>query len=399
MNSCVVLAFCVGVVASNTFGRMVPPKDPLDGVLDAQLVVIVRQWPAESSKVFKIEEVFLGDKKKGDCVDLDDFKLETTQQYGPPITDPITPDTRILLLLQRNKKSSTHWEPTYFHESFFWVQRSQDVLLLRRAAERAVDLRQQWEGAVRLSDPKERVAALWPFLSLEKYGVSFFKHTEAQLEKAKPAAGEYFAEQFDGMSANERMLLLPGAGTYGSEQLHVKLRTHLGKLQHRYEDFVGRSGRLPKEIDWSTMPDGFKNVIAELYYGLAGLARFADRADLPYIRAAGLWSAKYHLEQMADAVVNAFRDMPDAGNLPAIDSILKEFMPGRRAGMWSIDSDAEDALCKHRYSGSVPLLTAFLGEDSKAQKCLTDIVGRNLGQNPKPWIDWYKAANGRAPNF
>jgi hypothetical protein len=271
---------------------------------------------------------------------------------------------------------------------------------LRRAAERAIEARQQWESAVRLSDPEQRVAALWPFLSIERYGVSFSEHTEVQFEKAKPASGEYFAERFDGMSANERMLLLRGAGAFGSEQLHMKLKAHLDQLRQRYENFVAASGRLPRDVDWNTMPQNVKDVSGELYYGLAGLARFDDRHDLAYIRVAALWSAKYHLEQMADAAVDAFRDMPDAANLPAIDASLKEFMPQRRAGMWSIDSDAERALCKHRYSESVPLLTLFLVEDSQAeeaQECLAGIVGHDLGRNPKSWLDWYRTMGGRAP--
>ena len=50
-------------------------------------------------------------------------------------------------------------------------QRSDEVALLRRAAERAVDLRKQWEKSAAISDPKQRVAALWPFLALHTYGV------------------------------------------------------------------------------------------------------------------------------------------------------------------------------------------------------------------------------------
>ena len=400
MNCRVILALCIALVASNTFARMVPRKDPLDGVLDAQLVVIVRQWPVENTKVFKIEDVFLGDKKKGDDIDLGELKLETIQESGPPMVEPITPETRILVFLQHSKESPRRWEPTYYQESVFWVQRSQDVLLLRRAAERAVDLRQRWERAAKLSDLKQRVYALWPFLSLENYGVSFSKHTQAELRKAKPVAGEYFAAHFDEMSHDERMLLLPAAGGYGSEKLQVKLRTHLYQLRQEYEHFVARSGTLPKNVDWNTMPEDVKDATGELYYGLGALASFDDRDDLSYIRAAGLWSAKYHLEQMADAAVDAFRDMPDVANLPVMDSLLKEFLPGRRTGMWSVDWDAERALCKHSYPETIPLLALFLGNGSmadEAHECLTRIVGRDFGPNPKAWIDWYKTTQRQAP--
>jgi hypothetical protein len=274
--------------------------------------------------------------------------------------------------------------------------------LLQRAAERAVDLRKQWEKAAGIPDPRQRVIALWPFLDLFKYGVSFFKHTTSELQKASPAAGEYFAERFDEMSHNDKMMLLAGAGAYGSENLHQKLRTHLADQQHAYETFVASFGRVPKRGDWNAMPDNMKDVTGEIYYGLGGLAGFRDRDDLPFIRATAFWSAKYHLEQTAEAAVNAFRDMPDKENLPAIESVLKEFLPGRQPGMWSVDIDAERALCKHQYAESVPLLAPFVAEDftsDETEECLSKIVGRDLGRSPRAWIDWYKAASSRPPQL
>jgi hypothetical protein len=224
--------------------------------------------------------------------------------------------------------------------------------------------------------------------------VSFFKHTEVELEKARPAAGEYFAEHFDEMSSDDRMVLLPGAGAYGSETLHEKLRRHLDQQRHVYQEFVAGLGRLPSAADWITMPKSVRDATGEIYYGLAGLAEFRDRDDLPFIRATALWSAKYHLEDPADAAIDAFRDMPDEANLAVIDRLLKEFLPGRKPGMWSIDSDAERALCKHRHPETVPLLAPFVAEAdagmaTESESCLEEIVGQDLGRNPKAWIDWY----------
>jgi hypothetical protein len=62
------------------------------------------------------------------------------------------------------------------------------------------------------------------------------------------------------------------------------------------------------------MPENINDVTGDIYYGLAGLADFHDRGDLPFIRTLALWSVKYHLEQTADVAVDAFRDMPDKAN-------------------------------------------------------------------------------------
>jgi hypothetical protein len=276
--------------------------------------------------------------------------------------------------------------------------KAEDVALLRRAAERAVDLRKQWEKAADIPDPKQRVAALWPFLSLPTYGVSFLQHTESELQKAAPVAGEYFADHLDEMSHNERMSLLPEAGAYGSEKLHDKLRKHLDLQQHIYEEYVKTLGRMPTQSDQTTIPESALNACGETYYGLTGLAKFQDRKDLPFIRAMAVWASKYHLEQTAEAAVHAFRDMPDRANLSALDIILKEFLPERKPGEASIDFDAERALCQHKYMETIRLLAPFSADAvdqlaGDAEYCLTEIVGRDLGRSPAAWIDWYATAS------
>jgi hypothetical protein len=389
---------CAILVSLAAFARLVPHKDPLDGVLDAELVVIVSPSPSGQPGLFKIEEVLLGDLHVGDSLDLGDFKLSITQESGPPILEVISPTTRVLLFLQRVTDSRSLWEPTYFGESYFWVQRPEDVALLRRAAERAVDLRTQWENATHIPDQKQRVAALWPFLSLRSYGVSFLKHTHAELQKTAPTAGEYFADHFDEMSHDERMLLLPEAGAYGSKKLHDRLIRDLAEQQHHYETYVASLGTVPRAVDWNTMPKDVQDASGEIYYGLAGLVEFHDRNDLPLIRATALWSAKYHQEQTAEAALQGFRRIPDPANLAAIESILKEFLPGRKPGMWSVDWEAERALCQHRYPETVLLLAPFVAESdnnlaTESESCLADIVGLDLGRNPKSWIDWYGATH------
>jgi len=213
-------------------------------------------------------------------------------------------------------------------------------------------LRRVWEKAAATPDLRLRVAELWPFLSLPTYGASFLQHTESELQKAAPVAGEYFADHLDGMSHSERMSLLAEAGALGSERLHDKLRKHLDLQRHIYEEYVATLGRLPSESDWSIMPESALNASGETYYGLNGLARFQDRNDLPFVRATAVWAAKYHLEQTAEAAVHAFRDMPDRANLPTFEIILKEFLPERKPGVASIDFDAERGALSAQVSGN-----------------------------------------------
>jgi hypothetical protein len=202
------------------------------------------------------------------------------------------------------------------------------------------------------------------------------------------------------MSHNERMSLLPGAGAYGSNMLHEKLKNYLNEQQQRYEKFVAASGRRPQDSEWNSMPANVKDIRGETYYGLAGLAKFNDRNDLPYIRRMAIWAAQYHLEQTAEAAINAFRDMPDRANLPAIQQIRNEFLPGRKPGIWTVvDWDTERALCTHNYLETIPLLAPFVADAqmaNEAEGCLQQIVGRDLGKDPKAWIDWYTTTRNRS---
>jgi hypothetical protein len=208
-----IAALFLSFVALSAFARIVPNKDPLNGVLDAELVVIAGPSLSGKPGIFRIEDVFLGDLHAGDSIDLGDFKLSVVQRYGSPEIEPINPATRILFFLQRAKNSATLWKPTYFEESYFWVQRTEDVALLKRAAERAVNLRRDWEKAAATPDPKLRVAELWPFLSLPTYGVSFLQHTESEFRimKERPGRGRMWqprlpggANQFSGWSCTRR---------------------------------------------------------------------------------------------------------------------------------------------------------------------------------------------------
>ena len=148
------LLLCL-ILPSTGFARIVPVKNPLDGVLDAQLVLIVRKGP--NARLFRVDQVFWGDATPGDLIDLGEFQLATVQQYGPPVIDPIAPETRILVFLKHENDPSAPWQPTYFQEAYFWVQKPEDEQRLRNDAQRAVEARRQWEKA-EISPTRQRAS-------------------------------------------------------------------------------------------------------------------------------------------------------------------------------------------------------------------------------------------------
>jgi hypothetical protein len=98
------------LLASETsWPKLVAPRNPFDGILDAEVVVIVKEV---GSGAFGVEEVFLGAANIGDVIALPDFKLFTPQRYGPDIVEATTEKTRILMFLRRG--AAQIWELTGF---------------------------------------------------------------------------------------------------------------------------------------------------------------------------------------------------------------------------------------------------------------------------------------------
>jgi hypothetical protein len=389
---------CLLLSSTVSLAKLVPAGDYRNGILDAELVVIVSQ---ESPGNFRVEEAFLGSGNNGDAIELPGFRLFTEQECGPDIVEPVTSDTRILLFLRHKKDRPAAWEPTYFGYSFFWVQNPEQVSQLRNTAEEAVALRRRWEEAANTPDLRRRVQALWPFLSMKDYGVDIREHTELALQKIPPISGDYFAERFDEMPRLDRIDLFSYAGLYGGEKLHQKLINHIKAQQHLYEGFVS-TYNLDKHnalASWNTIPDPVKDSSGDIYYGLAGLASFQRRDDLPMIREIARWAVEYGLEQTCAAALNAFRTVPEKQNLPVIALIWQSF-PLVRDGNASFYIDVIRALSTHKYAQTIPLLAPFVTDGfagTEVQAALTTIVGQDLGGTPEPWMAWYRTVNN--PRF
>ena len=315
--------WCAILLASGTcWTKLVGPRNPFDGVLDADLVVIVKE---SGQSAFSVEEVFLGTASIGDIIALPDFKLSTPQRDGPDIVEATTEETRILMFLRRGPAQI--WELTGFNDCLFWVQDPKQIFQLENMAKRAVDARQRWQNAAQIADAKERVAALWEFVFRQKYGRIFFEHTMEELRKAGTPAGDYIAEKFDSTPWNDRSPFYNEAGAYGSEALHERLISHLQKSLRAYEAFVLAAGWAPKDAfsHWNEYPESAKDLYGEIYYGLAGIASFKDPRDLPLIREAALRAVDFHLEEPCQAALDAFRSMPSGDNVPIIAAIQGEF--------------------------------------------------------------------------
>ena len=377
------------LIPSSVLGRLIPRRDAREGVLDAELVAIVNHRAQDD---YEIDEVFLGHGEPGDSLRVPGFKLFAVQRYGPDITEPISQQTRILLFLQRKKGDFESWEPADRGYCFFWVQDPGGVFQLRSIAQRAVDLRRQFEQAVRIPDPQQRVEALYPFLW--DYGASFFQHTREELLEAGPVAGDYIADRLESMTFDQRATLIRLGCTYGSDELHSALLRHIQIEQDLWDGYVNGHAEDPRTSDalWYGSPEAIRYADSEIAYTLAGLMSFRDRGDLPAIRAVALWASERGLGGISSYALAAFRDMPDSANLPVIDALWKESQVHPEYFGDSFRLDVGGALIAHRFREAIPQLVQFLGDflwANRVNESLTSIVGCNLGQDRKAWLEWY----------
>jgi hypothetical protein len=136
-----------------------------------------------------------------------------------------------------------------------------------------------------------------------------------------------------------------------------------------------------------------KDMWGELYYGLAGLASFRDKKDLPFVRQLALWAVDRRFKQTCDAALGAFANMPESANLPVIDAIWEEFSTRPYQGNALSPFDVTRSLRAHRFPETVPILAKLLSDEkagNEARTFLSEIVGEDLGKDPNVWLEWYE---------
>lgn len=382
--SCV--TFLLIISANQTvYAKLCPLHDARGGVLDADVVVIVKQ---AATDYFRIEETLFGETGVGDLIHLPGFKLATCQEYGPDLVEPITPDTQILLFLV---KKDAGWEIAYYGSCYFWVRSADQVDSLRKKASDALKLRKAWEATRDLPDPTERVKALWSYLWDDEYRY-FFEHTKKELQKAAPVSGDFIASQFESLRTEQRDRIIWDIGSYGGGRLHQVVANFLEDLQRQYGNRrteVLLDGTFDKNLTKAQVRTALDSD-GEWFYGLEGLASFKDPTDLPYIRQLVTWAASQKLELTCRVGLNIFRDYPDQKNLPAISTMLEQF------GGFTQELSAHiyfSSLTDLKIPDAIPLLIKILPDSfmgGSAHELLTEIVGTDFGTDPNPWLKWHR---------
>ena len=136
---------------------------------------------------------------------LPKFRLFRQQMYGPDIEFPITPETRVLLYVARDK-AKKEWKITQNGFAFFWGTSPPQSETLRRMAREALAIRTRWNKTLALRDVKPKVEALWLFVIEQDQ--RFSGRAIAELQKVGPVAGDYIMAHWPKMDAVMRMMFV-----------------------------------------------------------------------------------------------------------------------------------------------------------------------------------------------
>lgn len=378
---------------------MPPLHDPKRGVLEASLIVIVRQV---SPYKYCIEETLLGDKQAGELLFLPDFRIVERKDGWRKTEEPITPDTRILLLLMPDIEEPGGWGICSRGECYSWVRNPERVVELRKAAEDALALRREWEAARDIPDARQRVKALWQYLWNHEYLLHF--QTKAELNKSDAVTTDYIASQLETLDMSQLWMLLSDFGGYGGIYSHNLLLAYMQKWREAYDREV-KDNPIEKGADPHNLRPPLGAIRGKLSCGLEGLRRYKINADLPYIRDLAMWAINIQSISICIKALDAFREMPDKENVPVIEAILQGF--SREAILQVCSSEegmimtAFPALELHLYPESIPLLVRHLNHEfwgRSMKEALRKIVGKNLGKEPEAWLNWYKTHKGKEAN-
>jgi len=384
--------------------RLVPEPDAFAGVLSAELVAVLRHLGGNFALLggnsFALEETLLGPAGIKGPIKIPGFRLATSAPFGQLRDEPITEGTRILTFLKRVGPDSDEWQVVPYKNNAFWVEDPAQVGKLRDIASDALRQRQAWLDANAVEEPAKRVAAIWPFLWI-RGSAQLARRT--LMDIGEPA-GDYLAERLGNMPHNERMRLLNYAGFFGGEKLHHALRAELDSLRARVialkasSDAVGVPEEEKTRLEWE-----MRYARGEIYYGLGGLGQFEDRGDLPFIRDLALWAVTIRDNQICEAALGAFHEMPADENLPVIETVWQTFRDkGDDDLALNMAFKVMFALYTHKTLSAVPVLIKLLGDKhtaNAARRMLTDLAGgQDLGDEAGPWLDWYRLhqANGSA---
>jgi hypothetical protein len=306
---------------ASALAALPPTQDPNDAVFTATHIVIVS---SENPPTFTVERVYRGNLAVGAKIDLPTFQLFTWGELRDKRPHPFTENTRILLFLRPDAKNPAAFEIADYGNAYFF-RNVVDIEQLESLAKSARAFHNKWKEARDLSDPDDRVRAMFPYLLHSARNCK--RLTLEELVKLNPQSGDYLASVLPTYSLGDCQSLLLDIRQLQSPKAHAAAITAINHARVRFNIYLANHDL--KSLDaiahWNDADAGVKAEYGIIYYGLAAVNSFQDPADTPYIRGLVPFLLANDFGQSIEECVHAMKDHPSPENVSVLISIWEDY--------------------------------------------------------------------------
>lgn len=264
-----------------------------------------------------------------------------------------------------------------------------DVDELYQAIEKGLEKRARFQATLQHEDAKQKTKGLLEFIDPKEHD-AYVGEAVRQLAPLGPAVADTLREQLtlpDQIRSRRRRILfaMGRLKDKGSVPCLLEIAAKSKRLLEKGEAPFDKRKAPPEEqeayLDWTAAIDA--------------LERIGHARALPPFREALLWAVKRRDRHMVFIASHALGSCRARENLATFKKAL-ELCPRRDPEGFGYDAANHMIrfLARHEFPETVPILAAQLdhpwGENQKlAHKGLTRIVGKDLGPQKAPWLEWY----------
>lgn len=338
---------------------------------------------------------------------------ESLRQFPPP-----APASRFLLFIHLTKDGNWGFSRQTVGEDFFLLQggrvfwkswgggasfwaRYDPAPDLRRflpMVEREVGRRIEFMTAAGIPDKRSRVIRLKPFLDPERHGTPYLLRAIQEIAAAGPAGTALLRREAD----------TPKLRPFVHEILRVlgerRDRGSTGWIRSRCRNAVERL----RDASWPFQPSRIDTpkphgaAWSELFAAAHALARIGDPTAFPELRAAAAWNLAHgtdwwnYLGSDEETVLRFLERDP----APVSRALVEESRALARFGLNPIPTEERQSLivrfAREHGNLAVPfLLWNWAQQDPEitplVKTSLIQVVGSDLGDDPRRWWEWYDA--------
>lgn len=262
-----------------------------------------------------------------------------------------------------------------------------DVITLRKLIASLLPRRRAFDLAINEPDPSARLDRLAPFLQPEVLW-SYFRRSAELLSAMGPAGIAILQREAERPEQQKRqceLIQIMGRSKDASAVPYLIGIAHDARLQ-----LAAVAGAFDRERVSMAALEAMNRWSSAIY----ALAESGDERALAEFRETAIWGAHHRVQELVEYSVRGLGRRPRAENIPCFTAVFAA-LPRETDGFGRFPAYyALLALIEHRYSDALPIFCTQLDHPDEynrrqAHRGLVELIGRDLGTSPEPWLALY----------